>query len=665
MSPSDSRPGPRLGYRPDLQGLRAVAILLVLLAHAEVPPFSGGFVGVDVFFVLSGYLITGLLARELQCSGGISLAEFYARRLKRLLPALAVMLAGSYGFASSLLSDAELRAQTASAPFAATWTSNVYFAFAAVGYFEELASRDLFLHTWSLGVEEQFYLVWPLLLLLLFRLGRFREDAEPRGRSVLRSGLAIALVLSLAASIYWTYAAPQAAFYLMPSRIWQFALGALVHFTFESWRTGEIGLTSRRGRKLAWTALMIGLTLIFGGAVALHPNLRYPGYWALVPSLGTALVIAAGCGLSDGRAGPLAHPVLVWLGDRSYSLYLWHWPVFAVGFSLGFRAQASLSVGLVLVSLLAAVLSYRIVEQPFWKGRFSHFPPVRVILVSLLVMTGVVFFLTPDLQPSNDTAKAPDLSNQWRADVPVIYRMPCDAWYSHDRVEPCIFGNESALNTVVVLGDSIGLQWFSAFPEIFPAPAWRILVLTKSACAMVDEDYYYGRIGKVYRVCTTWRNAVLDTLERLQPEVIVVGSAATYGFSEESWVEGSARVFGRLSRSAGKVFIIPGTPTLEFDGPGCVIRSLSPSGHIDRSACVSRDRLGPVTGVSNHLKQAAERFSNVHFLDLNDIVCPGGDCNAVSEDGLVVFRDSQHLTDSFVRSRVRSILERLDHAGNR
>jgi peptidoglycan/LPS O-acetylase OafA/YrhL len=665
MSPPDRTAHPKPGYRPDLQGLRAVAILLVVLAHAELPLFAGGFVGVDVFFVLSGYLITGLLARELERDGSISLAGFYARRLKRLLPALAVMLAASYGIASSLLSGAELRAQTASAPFAATWTSNFYFAVATAGYFEELASRDLFLHTWSLGVEEQFYLVWPVLLLLPFRLGRLRENTGTQPQAVLRCSLAIAFLLSLAASIYWTFTAPQAAFYLMPSRIWQFALGALVHFTFDNRHIGASSLASPGRRILVWSALATGMALIIGGALALRPDLPYPGYWALVPSFGTALVISAGRGLSDGGGGPLAHPVLVWLGDRSYSLYLWHWPVFAVGFSLGLGTQAGLSLGLVLVSLLAAILSYRIVEHPFWKGRFSHAPPVRVILVSLLVMTAAIFLLTLDPRRLDEEAAAPDISNEWRKDVPVIYRMPCDAWYSHDRVEPCIFGSESASNTAVVLGDSIGLQWFSAVPEIFPEPDWRIIVLTKSACAMVDEDYHYQRIGMVYRVCTTWRNAVLDTLERLRPQVIVVGSAATYGFSEASWVEGSARVFERLSRSAGKVFIIPGTPNLEFDGPGCVIRHLSASGHIDRNACVSRNRLDQIAGVSRHLERAAERFSNVRMLDLNELVCPGGDCNAVSGDGVVVFRDSQHLTDSFVRSRVPLIREKLEQGGNR
>jgi peptidoglycan/LPS O-acetylase OafA/YrhL len=157
MSTSSNQPD----FRPDLQGLRAIAILLVVLAHANVPYARGGFIGVDVCFVLSGYLISGLLIRELRQTGRIRFLRFYARRLKRLLPALAMMLLVGTAATLWLLSDLEARAQLASAPFAAAWASNLYFAFLGVDYFNELAARDLFLHTWSLGVEEQFYLIWP------------------------------------------------------------------------------------------------------------------------------------------------------------------------------------------------------------------------------------------------------------------------------------------------------------------------------------------------------------------------------------------------------------------------------------------------------------------------------------------------------------------------
>jgi hypothetical protein len=340
-------------------------------------------------------------------------------------------------------------------------------------------------------------------------------------------------------------------------------------------------------------------------------------------------------------------------------LYLWHWPIFVLGFSMGFQGQLSPTLSLMLFSLLAAMLSFRFIELPFWKGRLSHADPLRILLVSLLMMASVILALYHGLRQLPQPVATADISNQWRMDRPVIYRMPCDAWYSHARVEPCVFGTETAKRTVVLLGDSIGVQWFSMIPEIYPESDWRTVVLTKSSCAMVDEDYFYQRIGQIYQVCTNWRNAVLDKLDTLKPEVLIMGSAATYGFTQTQWVEGSSRIFERLSKAAGSVFVIPGTPSLGFDGPGCVSRNLSPEGRIDRSACLAKDRLQYVEPVMRYLEQAADRFPNVYALNLNDLVCPDANCNAVSKDGQVVFRDSQHLTDSFVRAQIPLVRERL------
>lgn len=266
------------GFRPALQGLRAIAIMLVVLAHAGVTLFGGGFVGVDVFFVLSGYLISGLLLRELGQSGGIAFARFYARRLRRLLPALIVMLGLTAAAAHWLLSGVEARAQLASAPFAATWISNLYFAFTTIDYFDELATRDLFLHTWSLGVEEQFYLVWPILLLALFVIGCWKRSASRYPMGFV--SLTLVFLVSLALSLYWSMNAPHAALYLMPSRIWQFALGAMVYLAFQNVPLRETGSTPdlRRTATAAWLALMTGLLLILGSAVLLRPNQTYPGF---------------------------------------------------------------------------------------------------------------------------------------------------------------------------------------------------------------------------------------------------------------------------------------------------------------------------------------------------------------------------------------------------
>jgi len=660
MTVGQSGPDLEAVFRPDLQGLRAIAILLVVLQHAGVPLVPGGFIGVDVFFVLSGYLITGLLLREMERTGRISLLRFYARRLKRLLPALAVMLCSTFGAASWLLSEAEAHAQLASGPFAATWTSNLYFALRSVGYFEELPTRDLFLHTWSLGVEEQFYLVWPMLLLLLSELGARTQAACSPASGWLLPGLSAALLISFLASVYWTLSSPQLGFYLMPSRIWQFSLGALTYLGLSSPLAQSSRLTPLAYYSAAGLAILVGLALIVGAAIGLHPNIPWPGYWALIPSLGAALIIAAGHGRPEGRRGPLAHPALVWLGDRSYSLYVWHWPALALGFSLGMQGQPLASLGLTLLSLLAAILSYRFVELPFWKGRFRDASPRRVLLVSLLVMLTCIYAMLQTVDHPTEPRTTADPSTAWRTDVPMIYRMPCDAWYQHDRVEPCVFGTKSSARTVVLLGDSIGAQWFSMVPGIFTEPDWRTIVLTKSSCPMVDEDYFYERIGQVFHLCTSWRNSVLDLLEELHPDIVILGSSSTYGFDESAWVEGSARILARLSKAAGRVFVIPGTPSLGFDGPGCVTRHLAEDGTINRTVCVGKNREQQVNLVKDSLRRAAGRFGNVQILDLNDLVCTDGNCSAVSDDGVVVFRDGQHLTDSFVRSRIPMIRKRLE-----
>ena len=391
----------------------------------------------------------------------------------------------------------------------------------------------------------------------------------------------------------------------------------------------------------------------------------------MLPSLGAALVIAAGHGSAERGAGRvLGHPALVWIGDRSYSWYLWHWPVLMLGFAWGMQHRLTQTVGVVALSLLLAILSYRWVEQPFWKGRLSRAAPVRIILLSILAMlvviAGCLDCFNPALPVDANNPQHISRANAARLDVPILYASGCDAWYTNSDVRPCLIGGGDAPKTVVLFADSIGAQWFSLLPLIFRAPEWRILILTKSACAMVDEDYFYSRIGQTYTVCTEWRNAVLNYLEPLRPDIVFLGSAATYEFSETQWTEGSTRVLARLSAIAEHVIVFPGTPMLSFDGPGCLER-YTPTTHepvvTDASICREALATTQAADVARYLDQAVQRFPNAMLLDLNDLVCPGGQCAAQNPDGLVVFRDSQHLTDSFVRTQVAKVIDRLKILG--
>ncbi len=643
--------------RPDLQGVRALAVVAVMLAHAGFEFVSGGFVGVDMFFVLSGYLITARLCQDLETPGQWSLQAFYARRMQRLLPALLLVIVVTLVFAPLLLGQSQALAQLGSTELALTYTSNLYFAFREVDYFDELAELDLFLHTWSLGVEEQFYLFWPLVLLFLFRTGATKGPSGTPGNAWQRlgKGLFAMLLFGLGFSLYLTSQSTYQGFYLMPSRIWQFALGGCV-FLLSCRRPSSMPflcISARVSVALGWA----GLALLIGSVLLLHSRLVYPGLWALLPSLGTALVIWGG---SSHPLALLSHPVFVWVGDRSYSLYLWHWPALIFLKSSGREDDLMLVFAVLLLVIALAALSYKYVELPFWKGRWRSRDAKRTLcftlLVMLLTLCGAGYyrsaFLTVDAQASP--------SHAWRHDLPQIYAQGCDQRHHSDAVMPCMAGPDDASHRVLIMGDSIALQWYSMVPEIFAAPQWKTLVLTKSSCPMIDKDMFYKKIGKTFEVCSRWRNRILADFERFRADVVIIGSASYDDDPYETdWVDGSARVLEKVAAAAKVVLLVPGTPSLTFDGPGCLEKSLETHGAIMRSDCVSKDRMGYVNRISDYLRQAASRFANVHLLDLNSLVCPGADCYAYSEDGQVVFRDSQHLTDTFVRSRTTAIAEKI------
>jgi len=182
--------------------------------------------------------------------------------------------------------------------------------------------------------------------------------------------------------------------------------------------------------------------------------------------------------------------------------------------------------------------------------------------------------------------------------------------------------------------------------RIFLQPEWVTVVLTKSSCPMIDEDIFYSRIGRGFKVCSNWRNAVLTQLERIKPDVVIIGSTATANFTETQWTEGSSRIFQRLSTAAKLVIVIPGTPSLGYDGPGCLARHSSEKNNAMNTYenCKANNRFKAIDSVKSYLSRAAGRFPNVHILDLNELVCPNGTCRAITQEGIVVFRDSQHLT---------------------
>jgi len=654
----------KLFHRLDIQGLRAIAIILVVLSHTGVEIFAGGFVGVDIFFVLSGYLISRLLIFEYKKTEHIKLGSFFAKRLKRLLPSLVLMVSFVTLGASLFLSNYEYILQMSSSLFAATWTSNLYFALTSIDYFSQLQTKDMFLHTWSLGVEEQFYLAWPLLLLFIFTFIVIKPRYTAFHTQLLIV-LAIIVVISLSLSLYWSVHQPLWSFYFMPSRVWQFSLGAWIFIWFDRPTFQSNNLSSLEEKKYEWL-VSSGLFLVILSAILLKPDMVYPSYWALFPSIGAALIIASGSFTARQKTKHmLAQPALVWIGDRSYSWYLWHWPILILGGAIGLKANIVDTTVLVLLSLLLSMLSYRWVELPFWKGNLSHYSPLKTILLSILIMLVTVIAVLQQLNNKNPQKESTSFNwiSKARVDMPLIYSAGCDAWYQNADVRPCLVGAPDAPKLAILLGDSIGAQWFSLLPEIFKSPQWRIQVLTKSACAIVNVDYFYSRIGKNYSVCSQWRNASLDYISKLKPDIVIVGSAADYEFSKQQWINGSKQVFSRLSKVSKKVVIIPGTPKLSFDGPSCLTKTYKNKQQgnkfFNQNLCREVLTSNQARDVSQYLKQAAKGLQNVSLLDLNELVCPQNFCAALSKDNMVIFRDNQHLTDTFVRAQVSSVLRKL------
>jgi peptidoglycan/LPS O-acetylase OafA/YrhL len=539
--------------------------------------------------------------------------------------------------------------EQASAAAAATlWLSNFHFAFLHMGYFAPGPETNLFLHTWSLGVEEQFYLIWPLLVVLA--MSAWEGAKRPSDTRRLKWLFGVIFIASLALSLYWTQHSPHMAFYMMPSRAWQFALGALVFLLVGSpqWHT-NLRIPASWLAAAGW----VGLASIVLAALAINGKMPYPGVVSLLPTLGAALVLAAGGrGDNTGPGRILALPPMQAVGRVSYSWYLWHWPVLLLGATVLDIQSGWVRLALVVASLVIAAMSYHWVETPIRHYRKLLARPRMAVFVALAIM---VLAGSAALRWGNAALArlgTPEQRHYEAAhfEAPRIYAMGCDDWYHSNTVNICGFGAKDAPHTAVVMGDSVGLQWFPAYAYAFEKPGWRLLVITKSSCPMVDAPFFYERIGRSYTECAAWRQAAVKDVASLSPDVLILGSAFTYPFTRQQWIEGTQRVLHPLAAHAGQVYIMRSTPILRFDGPDCaaprsrLFHMLSGAARCTSPAYTQHDDT-----VLGWMRTAISKTPNAHLIDMTEDVCPGGVCHA-ELDGRIVYRDNQHLTASFARS---------------
>ena len=717
-SPALSVTDPSDGFRPDLEGLRAVAVVLVLLYHASVPGFTGGYVGVDVFFVLSGFFITGLLLREVRRSGTISLQDFYARRARRLLPASALVLLVTVMSTAMFMPPLRVPDVAGDAASAALYVSNIHFALQATDYLQADLAPSPILHFWSLSVEEQFYVFWPALVLLVVRLARGREDF----RRWIAMVAGVIVVASLVLAGWLTEANAPWAFFSLLTRAWELGLGAFLAI-------GASRLARIPDRPAALTA-WLGLILIGLAGVMLDTATPFPGTAALLPTVGSALVIAGGFRQSSLAPGRWLSKVIPrFLGRISYSLYLWHWPLLvipaaAVDSELPWWARA----GLLAASIGCAWATQRWVEAPFRRGwRIGTMARRNLAMAGALTLVVTTVSLgigvraanalhgTATADASADEARldeilagrpsrstGPSLSPVPRAtadpapvasldlpptrggplppglrpslgDARTDQALPYDDGCHVDQADtasgPCTYGDLNGSRTVVLTGDSHAASWFPAVERLAKERGWRLLSLTKSGCSSVDILQWNVPLKRVYTECEQWRENTFRRIEAERPALVLIandrgfrivdtdGTTTLQGADRtEAWRKGMARTLARLTPVADHVVVVGDTPLSIFDVPVCLSNHQG-----DTLACAtSFDRSVNPAWLAEEASAAMR--GGAGFVDPTAWVCPSVPCPAVIGN-FMVFRDKHHLTTAFSAALSRRLGDAIQALG--
>jgi peptidoglycan/LPS O-acetylase OafA/YrhL len=679
---------PKGALRGDIQGLRAIAVTMVLIYHAGLTWLPGGFAGVDVFFVISGFLITGLMIREIERSGKLSLRRFWARRAKRLLPATALVLVAVAGLSLLVLPPLRWAGVATDLSTAALYVINWRLAGQSVDYLAQNYAASPLQHFWSLAVEEQFYVAWPLIVLVISTLVR------RRGRS-LRKALFAAVTLVVAGSLAWSIylgARPEA-YFVTTTRAWELGIGAAVAILAVRLR----GMNRHFARILTW----VGVLTLIGVAFRLPDTVPWPGWAALLPTLATAAVIAGGPAAgSKGATALIGRAPFRWIGDLSYSLYLWHWPLIVFATVQWTKLSGLQGLAVVAVSFVPAYLTNRLLESPLHRSKvLTRFPSGALALGALCTAIGVAagFWVNASIPPVKavpiaqregaaalgaDPSKAvPQLSATSitpdplvaRNDLPDLYARGCMSNYSAPVPVPCEFGDPASTKWVVLVGDSQAAQWATALQVIAGQQGWRLTTITKSGCPFAQAKILKGAPGKElpYTSCTQWNAATMQLLKSAptKPDLVITsdyspyvvsvkGKPATGAKSREAMVTGLNQTWKTLNADGIPVVALRETPIMNTDVADCVSQHRD---HLDKCSTPQPEALR----TAHTIRLAAEGLPKTGVVDLTtSVVCPAAKCPAVIGN-VLVYRDEHHLTAEYSRSLSPFLAQSLSKFGHK
>jgi len=676
----EKAPRAKSTLRPEIQALRAVAVAVVVVYHLWPNTIAGGFVGVDVFFVISGFLITAHLMREADRTGRINLPKFWAKRIRRLLPASLTVLAASavgvFLLVPQMYWTQFFQEIAASAVYAQNWV----LAASSIDYLAAENVASPVQHFWSLSVEEQFYLVWPILIGLVV-LAAQRLSLRAR-RSLVFAALALVAAASLYYSVTYTASNPGEAYFATTTRAWEFAAGGLL---------AVVGSAVKAPAGVRILVAYAGWAGIAYAVATYSGQTAFPGSAALLPVLATVAVIWAGdpeSALSPNRL--LGTRPVQFLGGVSYSVYLWHWPLIVFATIVFVDVHDATKIAIVIASLGLAWLTTVLVENPArdWKALVGRRPRwtllAMVIAVALVaVPTAAASWLTSQ-QASADTARAAvavasadecfgasvfavpagacdDVEHETLTplasfavdDEPEVYHNGCYSDLTTADLNTCVVGDAASDTSVALIGDSHAVSWYPAMKTIAEDNSWALSPFLKSSCPMnaaLKED----EEAEVERSCATWNDSLAETLAA-QPEaldmVVLSHSAAgdNYG-SDQDAIDGYRAAWEPLVERGTEVVVIRDVPRMEEGTNRCIADTAGAD-----AAC---DRPENEAVLDDLMVEAAEDQPGVTVIDMNDFFCRDGSCTPVA-GGVVGYRDSHHITATYSATLAPYLEQRL------
>ncbi len=652
-------------FRGDIEGLRALAVTIVVLFHMGLDTFSGGFVGVDVFFVLSGFLITSLILREITTSGSLHLANFYARRARRLLPMAAITLAATALTARFVLYSVDRASLSGDVTSATLYFSNFHFGATQTNYMNQEAARSPLLHFWSLSVEEQFYLAWPFMAVLATArrgpLARLLHRWSPATRIAGLSGIII--VASAIASAKLTATQGPLAYYGIHTRAFELASGAFLAATITKLPVFKGLLVSLVG----WA----GIAAIGASAVIYGRSTQFPGTAAWIPVLGTIAILIGG--RAHARLSPtsvLSSAPMRYVGKVSYAWYLTHWPAivlvsYAVSNGGSRLAPWPWRIAAVAGSFVVAVAANRWFENPI---RFAA-PLVRrkLLTFAVAVLCSVGAIASGIAGQGNAAVDAGSLG----IDSPRQHTYGCNVAHDDVALHTCMLGDPHGTKTIALFGDSHGAMLAAGLDELGRIRHWRILQLTKEGCFLAEvtiQHVFYQ--GSPYLQCNSWRLNALAYL-RAHPVDIVISTRT--GQSIERIFQGDAVLKGAAAReeyrrgfqaaltdlrgAAREILVFEDPPRAFQSMKDCVAAHPMPRNACDFSRAVGIHSDRELLGV-----EAAINDERLYFSDITDDICPKPRCPARMADGRLRYWDSNHFTDQYSFTLARIFGAAIDRA---